>query len=1307
MVTFGSSLSSLVLFVICFLLFAVNVSLAADDFKILKDTDLYGNDYSLLKRDSSLKSMDLEGCVEACRNDRKCEAFTYNQRVRACLLKAKAGTPSKFRGAVSGIRLPAAAQTQPAASRVTNDFRIFNDTDLYGGDYRSPSNDRSLKGADLDDCLEACRRDDRCGAFTYNQRARWCFLKTGAGEPSRFKGAISGIRSDPTSVSHAATSTACFSADNISGGLAATAVVDVSVPDGGEVRAGAALDVTWKLRPPKVPDCLTPLYLMFSMPERVRFAGDGFLVLAPGADGPFDIGHDKQHMRVFIPMRRGGEGSLTLRVYQAGPFKLSWAVIEIPKFDTLSKQPDAFDEGNEVLHREQSFERSFAVVPGVPSIAVRDRFNVSSPVKVIVSRSREFVLQVFDGFYRVLENESQALVIERDGIRPNFSPSSRFVVAFVHGHHSAELVDLYTGRVERELGSRDVSSAATNVVVAWSLNDSVLVTGQAGYGAAEVLSPLIDRRGIEIFLGGLGMDAWNNLALHLSLENAVVHFGPAGSDDGAALCVDERSDDDYGSLASLLSGKGSDPDVPVSDQTVVSQCFDIRVDNDWNLGGDLLVSHTLDLDDFDNDWVRETAASQAQYFFQHNEVEPREIAAVALPDTAAIRGRPIRGAFVAPASGVDPAGPPRGIEENLEGLGVHVSRSFALQHMSATAPDGAEVDWDMWRSTVAAWRDEVAASFPGIREHVLDEKEFYACNFGERSSSIDLNSVDSIWHWMHGAAAFWLIQSHSAVMNSGNSFCGQLLLIEADRDGVVSVRDIGKAARKLSRSDDPEYHPADPPLGLAEPGLATVSVSVNGYLAVVGRNRNFVLYDIAKRAPIVLMDELPGGNVVEELAFSEDGNTILFKKRHGAFALFDVASATELLNGKFIDDEFIAYSDQGYYVSSHHGSRFVFVKFPGMSGYFPFYAYRKALERPDVVLDIISARGGAYPAPVLNPPPVVTLTARKSDEFATDGMLLLNVTMNSAVGLAKLRIFADGRMIDELPVSGNRQMLDRAVTVQPEVRWITLQGVDLNGVESVPQGFAITRDQHASGSAGRLYVVAVGTDSYHDGQLPRLQHALADAAAFARTAEASLDAYYGKVQTTVLLDQPHLKTELIGQIRRLVTKALPTDTIMLFIAGHGLRDVDGRFYLATRETDLDRLAQTALAWPSIGNELKRTKARVLVFLDTCHSGTIDQLATNDEAISELVSREHSLAVVAASKGRQFSLEGAAFGGGAFTTALTEIMSDRDGRFDVNGNGVLELSEIYAPLKRLVVQKTSGKQTPWIAQNVMVGEVPVF
>ena len=59
-------------------------------------------------------------------------------------------------------------------------------SDYFGFDLRSEQN------FSLDQCKSACLADRSCRAFTYNSKARWCFLKSDYRKLNPFNGAVAG-----------------------------------------------------------------------------------------------------------------------------------------------------------------------------------------------------------------------------------------------------------------------------------------------------------------------------------------------------------------------------------------------------------------------------------------------------------------------------------------------------------------------------------------------------------------------------------------------------------------------------------------------------------------------------------------------------------------------------------------------------------------------------------------------------------------------------------------------------------------------------------------------------------------------------------------------------------------------------------------------------------------------------------------------------------------------------------------------------------------------------------------------------------
>lgn len=66
---------------------------------------------------------------------------------------------------------------------------IYRDLDLFGADIYP----KGIKADSIDDCSRICGRDLSCRAFTWNQKAKYCFPKTGYQFSQIFSGATSGL----------------------------------------------------------------------------------------------------------------------------------------------------------------------------------------------------------------------------------------------------------------------------------------------------------------------------------------------------------------------------------------------------------------------------------------------------------------------------------------------------------------------------------------------------------------------------------------------------------------------------------------------------------------------------------------------------------------------------------------------------------------------------------------------------------------------------------------------------------------------------------------------------------------------------------------------------------------------------------------------------------------------------------------------------------------------------------------------------------------------------------------------------------
>jgi uncharacterized caspase-like protein len=128
---------------------------------------------------------------------------------------------------------------------------------------------------------------------------------------------------------------------------------------------------------------------------------------------------------------------------------------------------------------------------------------------------------------------------------------------------------------------------------------------------------------------------------------------------------------------------------------------------------------------------------------------------------------------------------------------------------------------------------------------------------------------------------------------------------------------------------------------------------------------------------------------------------------------------------------------------------------------------------------------------------------------------------------------------------------------------------------------------------------------------------------------------------------------------------------------------------------VDRLQATGVPFQEIRTRLGNLNGKALLFVDTCHSGNVMGGRTglsNDinGVLNELSSPEYGLVVLASSTGKQFSLEDASWGNGAFTKALVEGLA---GQADLKKRGRITHKMLDFYVSDRVDELTHGQQTP--------------
>lgn len=249
----------------------------------------------------------------------------------------------------------------------------------------------------------------------------------------------------------------------------------------------------------------------------------------------------------------------------------------------------------------------------------------------------------------------------------------------------------------------------------------------------------------------------------------------------------------------------------------------------------------------------------------------------------------------------------------------------------------------------------------------------------------------------------------------------------------------------------------------------------------------------------------------------------------------------------------------------------------------------------------------------------------------------------------------------------------------------------------LPQATAVQSSAAAPGDSV-LYVLAVGVSRYAASDL-RLKFADADARAMASTLErVAARGPYREVRTLVLTDADVTRESILAALSRFLGQAGPDDVAVLFVAGHGVRDLaSGSYYFLPYPATADTLFADGLRMSDFDEMLRivrRNVRAVIVMLDTCHAGALGipsaRAVAPDEMARQITAGEGFFLLAAAKPGEE-SKEQASLGHGAFTYAVLEGM---EGGADGDQDGALSVSELFGYVARRVPQLTRGGQHPY-------------
>lgn len=494
----------------------------------------------------------------------------------------------------------------------------------------------------------------------------------------------------------------------------------------------------------------------------------------------------------------------------------------------------------------------------------------------------------------------------------------------------------------------------------------------------------------------------------------------------------------------------------------------------------------------------------------------------------------------------------------------------------------------------------------------------------------------------------------------------------------------------------------------------------------------------------------PDGSVIHEfaghtgeiwdLSLSPDGQLLASASDDQTIKLWNAATG-ECLATLFIarDREWVCWTPTGYYAASAGGEKYIGWQInKGLESeaeFYPVSVFRKRFHHPEVVKHTIAFASFeqafaafASTTPDIKvtavteslPPKVQWLAPEKTQLETSNAALRIQAAINSETPITLVKILVNGRaqavtrglnVASQQPEAKARsRTIDQDVTLMPGQNVLAIFAANEDAGAASEERIVLYQAGGADELKPDLYVVSIGVSQYALTHLD-LTYADDDARAISLLFQAQTGKLYRKVTTKELYDREATQTQILEAIEWVDRHATPRDVVIIFVAAHGVNE-QGRYYLLPTDGVVDDLPRTAVSWNDFASVLGNLPARVVLFLDTCHSGQIgqdvytqlQQQSDNTEAIRELASDEYGVVILAASTGREFSMEHPDWKHGAFTKAVLEALEQ--GKADYSNDRLIHLRELDLYVAERVEALTSGEQHPTTQKPSTISRFPL-
>jgi uncharacterized caspase-like protein len=245
------------------------------------------------------------------------------------------------------------------------------------------------------------------------------------------------------------------------------------------------------------------------------------------------------------------------------------------------------------------------------------------------------------------------------------------------------------------------------------------------------------------------------------------------------------------------------------------------------------------------------------------------------------------------------------------------------------------------------------------------------------------------------------------------------------------------------------------------------------------------------------------------------------------------------------------------------------------------------------------------------------------------------------------------------------------------------------------------QNRENANSKVRQWAVLIGVENYQ--HAAPLRHTANDVRELARTLldRGGFDAECVQEMSDGAAEEGLRPTRanLLAQLPKALAKPAGDDRLIVYFSGHGFRDAHGRLYVAPVDFDPKNPAESGIAVDWLREKLGACKAAFkLLILDACHAGSekgaFDEVEPSAAVLGEPFRDLAGVVTLASSRADEKSQVWDERKQSLFSYWLIQGLK---GNADENGDGVIDIDELYKYVHRAVTRSAKAKfdrtQTP--------------